>query len=249
MKPETLMKKALNPKYSSRERAMAFDKLYYDYIKVNGNDKGWDKFREKLREEFSNLLTEKQKLKFGLTKKEKELASIELKKFVSTEKKSGYPVEIFYKTSWALIKKIASKNAKILDVGYGDYPTFIKFLKSKEYNSYGIEPFPKEFDNKHSFKGTIKEFPKKLNQKYDLILINMVYTINYTHHFPKKFKWELKNKEKLLKKLNSILDKNGYLILIDDIGTIFSKRNLKRNFRIILFEKDNEGRITLLRKK
>lgn len=249
MKPEILMKKVLNPRYSPEERAMAFDKLYYDYIKAKGNDKGWDKFREKLREEFSNFLTKKQKLKFGLTKEEKDIASKELKKFVSTLKKSGYPVEIFYKTSWALIKKIASKNAKILDIGYGDYPTFIKFLNSKGYNVYGIEPYPKEFDSKKSFRGTIKDFPKKLSKKYDLILINMVYTINYTHHFPKKFRWELKNKNKLIGKLHSLLNEKGYLILIDDIGTIFSKEDLRKYFRIILFEKDNEGRITLLKRK
>jgi hypothetical protein len=248
MKPETLMGKALNSKYSPKERAMAFDKLYYDYIKINGNDNGWDKFREKLREEFSNFLTEKQKLKFGLTKKEKSIAFSELKKFVFTKKESYYPVEIFYKTSWALIKKITSKNAKILDIGYGDYPTFIKFLNSKEYNTHGIEPYPKEFDNKKSFRGTIKNIPKKLNQKYNLILINMVYTINYTHHFPKKFNWELKNKKKLIKRLNALLSEKGYLVLIDDIGTIFSKKDLKKYFKIVLFEKDNEGRITLLRK-
>jgi hypothetical protein len=249
MKPEILMKKALNSKYSPKERSEAFDKIYYDYIKINGNDKCWDKFGEKLREKFSNFLTEKQKVKFGLTKKEKDIASNELQKFISTKKKSNYPVDIFYKTSWALIKKINSKNTKILDVGYGDYPTFIKFLNHKGYNSYGIEPYPKEFDNKNSFKGTIKEFPKKLNQKYNLILINMVYTINYTHHFPKKFKWELKNKEKLLKKLNSLLNEKGYIILIDDIGTIFSREILDKHFQVILFEKDDEGRITLLRKK
>jgi hypothetical protein len=249
MNLEILMRKALNPKYSPEERARAFDKLYYDYIKINGSDKGWDKFRENLRKKFSNFLSEKQKLKFGLTKKGKNIALNELKKFVSAKKKSKYPVEIFYRTSFALIKKIAPKNARILDVGYGDYPTFIRFLNSRGYESYGIEPFPKEFDNKNSFKGTIKDFPKELNKKYDLILINMVYTINYTHYFPKKFKWELKNKEKLIKKLNLLLDKKGYLVLIDDIGTIFTKRDLKKYFKILLFEKDNEGRITLLRKK
>ena len=182
------MKRALNPHYSPKKRAEAFDRLYYNYIKINDNDKGWDKFREKLRKKYSDLLTGKQKIRYGLTKKEKYIAFKELKKFVSTKPKSNYPIEIFYKTSWALIKKLADKKDKILDVGYGDYPTFLEFLNSQGYAAYGIEPFPKKFDNKSSFKGTLKNFPDKLNKKYDLILINMVYTINYTHHFSKKFK-------------------------------------------------------------
>jgi len=243
------MKKALSSKYSSKERAEAFDKIYYDYVGVKGDDNGWDKFREKLRKKFSNTLSQKQKIKLGLTKKETDNSLNELKKFISSKQKSSYPVELFYKTSWALIKKLINKENKVLDIGFGDYPTFIEFLNKKNYLAYGIEPFPKKFDNKISFKGKIKDLPKKLKQKYDLILINMVYTINFTHHFPKKFKWELKNKEKIIKKLSSLLNEKGYLILIDDIGTIFSKKDLEKNFRAIIFEKDNEGRITLLRKK
>ena len=172
----------------------------------------------------------------------------ELKEFVSKKKKSGYPVDIFYKTSWAIIKKLLKKGDKVLDVGFGEYPTFIEFLNYKGYLAYGVEPFPKKIDNKRSFKGTIKRLPRELEQKYDLILINMVYTINYTNHFPGKFRWELKNKSRLLAKLSSLLDKGGYLVLIDDIGTIFSRKDLEKYFKVIIFEKDDEGRITLLKK-
>ena len=249
MKPETLMKKALNPKYSSKERFKSFSKIYSDYVDKNGDDNEWDKFRERLRKRFSNFLTKKQKQKFGLTKKEKNVALKELKLFVSTKKKSKYPVEIFYKTSWALIKKLTDKKENILDIGYGNYPTFINFLNCKGYTAYGIEPSPKKYDDKKSFKGTIKDFPSELDKKYDLILINMVYTINYTHYFPDNFEWELKHKNKLIRKLSLLLKKDGYLILIDDIGTIFSKKNLGKYFKIIIFEKDDEGKITILKKK
>lgn len=249
MKPETLMKKALNSKYSPKERAEAFDKLYYDYIRRNGNDKGWDKFRKGLRKKFSDFLNQKQKAKFGLTEREINIGSKELKKFVLDRPVSNYPVGIFYRTSWALIKKLLNKGGKILDIGFGDYPTFIEFLNLNGYSAYGIEPFPKKFDNKKSFQGTIKDFNQKLKQKYDLILINMVYTINYTYRFPKKFTWELKNRKILISKLSSLLNEKGYLVLIDDIGTIFLKKDLRKYFKIILFEKDNDGRITLLKKR
>lgn len=249
MTSETLMKKALSSRYSSEERARSFDKIYYDYIDKNGSDKEWDKFREKLRKRFSDILKKEQKIKFGLTKREMSICSKELEKFISNNPKSTYPVDIFYKTAWALIKKLLNKGGKILDIGFGDYPTFIEFLNLKGYSAYGIEPFPKKFDNKKSFRGTIKDFNKKLKQKYDLILINMVYTINYTHRFPKKFTWELKNRKILISKLSSLLNEKGYLVLIDDIGTIFLKKDLRKYFKIILFEKDNDGRITLLRKR
>ncbi len=244
-----LMEKSLNRKFSSKERAEAFDKIYYDYVKEKGNDKEWDQFREKLRKKYFDPLSEKQKKQFGLTTKKMINNSKELKKFISKKPKSNYPVDIFYKTAYCIIRKLSNKKDNILDIGYGNHPTFIDFLNSKGYSAYGIEPFPSRFDKITSFKGTINHFPKKLKQKYGIILINMVFTINYTHHFSKKFKWELKNKQKLLSKLASLLSKEGYLILVDDIGTIFSRKDLGRKFKIIVFEKDNNGRITLLRKK
>ena len=145
-----------------------------------------------------------------------------------------------------------SNKAKILDIGYGDYPSFINLLNKKGYFAFGIEPFPKEFDKKRSFKATMKNPPKTLARDYDLILINMVYSINYTDYFKKNFEWELKNKKKLIKRIASLIKKRGYLLLVDDIGTIFSKEELKRYFNIILFEKDapnNSGRITFLIRK
>jgi phosphopentomutase len=235
-----LMKESLNSRFSAKKRAKAFNSLYYLYVKNNGNDSGWDTLREDLRKRHLNELTKKQKKKFGLTDKEISSSSNELKKFVSTKSKSNYPVEIFYKTAWALIKKISNKNEKILDIGFGDYPIFIEFLDSKGYNSYGVEPSPKKTDNKKTFEGTINKFPKELEKEYNLILINMVYTINYTHHFSEKFEWELKNKKIVLEKLARLLKKEGKIILIDDIGTIFTKKELKEKLKVILFEKDIE---------
>ncbi|MCG2719654.1 MAG: class I SAM-dependent methyltransferase, partial [Nanoarchaeota archaeon] len=122
-------------------------------------------------------------------------------------------------------------------------------LNKKRFTAFGIEPYPKEFDNIKSFKGTLNKFPKKLEQKYNIILANIVYSINYSHSFPKKFKWELKNKRKLIKKLRFLIKPKGYLILIDDLGTIFLKKELKKYFKILLFEKDCHSKITLLQKR
>jgi HJR/Mrr/RecB family endonuclease len=135
-------------------------------------------------------------------------------------------------------------------------------LNQKAYEAYGIEPFAKEFDSWKTFRCKIKNLPKKLEKlKFNIILANMVYSINYTSHFSKNFKWELKYKKKILNKLFGLLNDKGFLILLDDIGTIFSKSDLNKHFQILFFEKDIEvinfdtnniedfGKITILRKR
>ncbi len=252
MKAENLMKKSLNSKYVPKERAEAFNKIYLNYVKEKGNDKGWDKFRENLRKRYANPLNKKQIIKFGLTKSHLKNSEKIMAKNISKKEISKFPVDLFYRTAFSIIRKVLPKEAKILDIGYGDYPSFINLLNKKGYFAFGIEPFPKEFDKKRSFKATMKNPPKTLARDYDLILINMVYSINYTDYFKKNFEWELKNKKKLIKRIASLIKKRGYLLLVDDIGTIFSKEELKRYFNIILFEKDapnNSGRITFLIRK
>lgn len=245
---EKLMKEALNPKNLPKKRARSFSQLYSNYVKEKGNDKGWDKFRSKLKKRFVNGLTEIQKKRFGLSRKEIKNASLEIKNKTPT-KKNFFPVHSFYKTSFALINKLGKKGDKILDIGYGDYPLIVDLLNKKGFLALGIEPYPKAFDKIKSFKGTLKKLPKKLEQKYDVILANMVYSINYSQYFHKKFKWELKNKKSLIKKLSSLIKPKGYLILIDDLGTIFSKQDIEKYFKILLFEKDCHGKLTLLQRK
>lgn len=261
MKAKTLMKRALESKYSPKERAEAFNKIYLEYIKEKGNDKNWQKFEINLRKKCSNKLTKKQKERFGLNEEDVKSSYFELKENISKNEKSFFPVEIFYENSFSLIKKITKSNERILEIGFGDYPILINLLNRKGYSAFGIDPFPKVFDKKRTFKATMENLPKALEQKFDLILINMVYSINYTSHFSKIFKWELENKKYLIRKIASLIKSKGNLILVDDIGTIFSKKELRRYFNVILFEKDiptinfdkdgieGFGRITLLKKK
>ena len=261
MNAKQLMKRALNLNITPKKRFEAFNKIYSDYVKEKGSDKNWDEFRINLRKACANNLTENQKKKFGLRKKDVRKSYFELKQNIPKKNKSFFPVEIFYENSFSLINKIVRGNKKILEIGFGDYPILINLLNKKRFSAFGIEPFPKAFDKVRTFKANMKNFPKKLDQKYDIILANMVYSINYMCHFPKKFQWELKNRKGLIKKISSLLDSEGYLILVDDIGTIFSKKDLKKYFKIILFEKDipainfeknkveGYGRITLLKKK
>lgn len=253
------MKKALSAGYSPKERASTFNNLYYNYKKEHGSDKNWNEFNLSLRKKCANKLTEKQKQEFGLNKNEVRLSYFELKKSIPKQNKSFFPVEVFYENSYPLIRGILSKGA-ILEIGFGDYPTLVNLLNKKGYSAFGIEPSPKIFDKTKTFKASMKNFPKELEQKYDLILANMVYSINYTHFFAKNFRWELRNKGVLIKKIASLLKPKGHLILVDDLGTIFSKKELKKYFKIILFEKDvpaidfnknkivGFGRITLIRK-
>lgn len=260
-KYKNLMRKALNSKSPPEERAESFDRFYCDYLQEGGNYKNWDMLQLELREICSNRLTEIQKNKFGLTKKEVRKAYFELKKSVPNNNKSFFPVEVFYENSFSLIQKITKGNEKTLEIGFGDYPILVNLLNKKGYSAFGIEPFPKNFDKKKTFKATMKNLPRGLRQKFDLILINMVYSIVYSRHYPEKFEWEIEHKGDLVKKLASLIKSGGYLILTDDLGTIFSKRDLTKYFKIILFEKDVpainfvknkvEGfeRITLLIKK
>lgn len=161
-----------------------------------------------------------------------------------------------------MIQKISKKRSRILDIGYGDFPILVNLLNKKGYEAYGVEPFAKKFDNKKTFKCKIKNLPKKLEKlKFNIVLANMVYSVNYTSHFSKNFKGELENKREIIQKFFGLLEHMGFLILIDDIGTIFSNSDLERYFQILLFEKDIEiinfdtnkvedfGKITLLRKK
>ncbi len=259
---ENLMKKSLDFRINSKKRADSFNKLFEEYIKIDKEGTKWNKFRIKLRKKFANKLTAKQGKEYALTRNQLRKSYFEIKDNILKSQKSFFPVELFYEISFSIIKKIIKKGDKILDIGYGDFPILINLLNKKGYKTYGIEPFAKKFDKEKTFKCKIKNMPKKLEKlKFNVILANMVYSINYTSHFSENFKWELENKKEILKKFFELLECKGFLILVDDIGTIFSKSDLEKYFQILLFEKDIEiinfdtnkiedfGRVTILRKK
>jgi len=259
---ENLMKQSLNFKIDSKKRADSFSKLFEEYIKIDKKGTKWNEFRIKLRKKFANKLTPNQKREYALTKNQLKNSYFEIQKNIPKSQKSFFPVELFYEISYSIIKKISKKGDKILDIGYGDFPILVNLLNQKGYDAYGIEPFAKKFDKKKTFKCKIKNLPKKLEKlKFNIILANMVYSVNYTSHFSKNFKWEIEHKRDVLKKFFELLKSKGFLILVDDLGTIFSKDDLKKYFQILIFEKDVEvinfdtnkvegvGRITILRKK
>jgi len=259
---ENLMKKSLNFKIPPKKRSNYFNKLFEGYTKINKRGAKWNEVRIKLRKNFANKLTENQKKKYALTKDQLKKSYFKIQKNTPKSQKSFFPVELFYEISYSIIQKLSKKGDKILDIGYGDFPILVNLLNQNRYNAYGLEPFAKKFDKKKTFKCKIKNIPKKLEKlKFNLILANMVYSVNYTSYFSKNFKWELKHKKEILKKFSGLLEKKGFLILIDDVGTIFSKNNLDKYFQILLFEKDIEvinfdtnkvedfGKITILRKR
>lgn len=259
---ENLMKKSLNFKINAKQRADSFNKLFDEYIKIDKERTKWNEFRIKLRKKFANKLTPNQKKEYALTRNQLRKSYFEIQKNIPKSQKSFFPVELFYEISNSIIPKISSKEEKILDIGYGDFPILVNLLNKKGYDAYGIEPFAKDFDKEKTYKCKIKNFPKKLEKlKFNVVLANMVYSVNYTSHFSKNFKWELEHKQEILKKFFKLLEEKGFLILLDDIGTIFSKSDLAKYFQILLFEKDIEvinfdtnkvedfGKITLLRKR
>jgi hypothetical protein len=259
---ENLMKKALDFKINHKTRADSFNKLFDKYIKIDKEGTKWNEFRIKLRKKFANKLTLNQKKEYALTRNQLKKSYFEIQKNIPKSQKSFFPVELFYEISYSIIQKISQQKDKILDIGYGDFPVLVNLLNKKGYNAYGIEPFAKDYDKEKTFKCKIKNLPKKLEKlKFNVILANMVYSVNYTSPLSKNFKWELEHKQEILKKFFGLLEDKGFLILLDDIGTIFSKSDLGKYFQILLFEKDIEvinfdtnkiedfGKITILRKR
>lgn len=256
------MEKALDFKLNSKKRANIFNKLVEEYIKTDKEGINWNKFRINLRKKFANKLTSNQKKEYNLSRNKIKKSYFEIQKNIPKSQKSIFPVELFYEISYSIIEKVSKKNDEILDIGYGDFPILVDLLNKKGYSAYGIEPFTKYFDKEKTFKCTLKNIPKKLDiLKFNLILANMVYSINYTSYCSKSFKWELEHKKEIIKKFYELLESKGILILIDDIGTIFSKTELCKYFQILLFEKDIEVinfdtnkiedfvKITILKKK
>ena len=259
---EGLMKESMNFGNSPRKRADSFNKVYNEYIKIDKEGKKWNEFRVKLRKKFANKLTQNQRKEYALTRNKLKKSYFEIKRSVHKSRKSMFPVELSYEASFSVIRKVLKKGDKALDIGYGDFPIFVDLLNKKGYRAYGIEPFAKQFDEEKTFKCKIENLPRKLEElKFNLILANMVYSVNYTSYFSKKFKWESKHKKELITKFFELLEHKGFLILIDDVGSIFSKRDLEKHFQIFLFEKDTEVinfdtnkiedfvRITLLQRK
>jgi hypothetical protein len=259
---ENLMKKALDFKINNKQRADSFNKLFDEYIKIDKEGAKWNEFRIKLRKKFVNKLTPNQKKEYALARNQLKKSYFEIQNNIPKSQKSFFPVELFYEISYSIIKKISKKEDKILDIGYGDFPILVNLLNKKGYDAYGIEPFAKNYDKEKTFKCKIKNLPKNLEKlKFKVILANMVYSVNYTSHFSKNFKWELEHRREILKNFFELLDDKGFFILVDDIGTIFSKSDLAKYFQILIFEKDVEvinfdtnkiedfGKITILRKR
>lgn len=236
---EYLMKESLNLKNDTQKRAELFNDIYESYIKIDEEGKNWDAFRIKLRKKYANKLTQNQKKKYSLKRVDLKKSFYEIKKYIPKSQKSFFPPELFYEISFILLQKVSKRKDKILDIGYGEFPTLINLLNKKGYDAYGLEPYAKQFDRERTFRCKIKDIPKKLEKmRFKVILANMVYSACYTTHYSDNFSWELENREKIIKKFNSLLEKNGFLILIDDMGSIFSKEYLKKYFKVLLFEKD-----------
>lgn len=259
---ENLVKDSLNFKNNSKKRANYFNQLYDEYLKIDKDGTKWDEFRTALRKKFADKLTKNQRKEYALTKNQIKKSYFEIQKDIPKAQKSFFPADLFYELSFSIIKKISQRRDRILDIGYGDFPILVNLLNKKGYETYGIEPFAKQFDNEKTFKCKINNIPKELEElKFNVILANMVYSVNYTSHFSKNFNWELKHKPEILKRFSGLLTDKGFLILVDDLGTIFSKVDLEKHFQILLFEKDIEvinfdthniedfWKITILRKK
>jgi hypothetical protein len=142
----------------------------------------------------------------------------------------------FYSIIYSLIKKLLSKSNKILEIGFGQHPFFINFLNYIGYECFGIEPNYDKPDNKTTFKARFPELPEKLNKKYDLVFAVYVFSVIYDDNM--KLKKDEEKINKVLSKLSDIIKQGGYLVLGDCVGTIFKRKELEKEFKILMFEKD-----------
>lgn len=242
---DRLMKFALDSSKASRLREKSLLKVYYLYEKEHGSDKGWMKFYEFLRKKHSRKLSNEMLKKYGLVEKDLKKAASKLKKLIGSHGPLTY-----YSSIYALIYKLSKKGDLLFEIGYGDKPLFINKLNKEGYKCYGIEPKPKQLDNKFSFKAKIQNLPKEVKKEYDIVFANLVFCASYMNYFKGIFVWERKNKLKLLLILANLIKSKGYLILNDDIGSFFMKKQLQRYFNVLIHEKDIGGNtLTLCKRK
>lgn len=232
--------RVLDSKRPADERSAKFSEMFNLFWKYKKSYKEWAETYNKLRDKHLRELTKTQLKKYSLSKADLKKSFINLRKeskaFGNIPKLDKFCVS--YSSTYSLIKKLASPRAEIFEIGYGEYPFLINILNNEGFDCKGIEPTVKKANNRTTFKAKIQNLPKKLGKKYDLVIAVLVFSAHYMHFFKKRFIWERENKKEILNTLAKVVKPRGYLILEDDIGSIFTKKELSKKFKIIFFEKD-----------
>lgn len=181
---------------------------------------------------------------FGKLLKEakKELLSKKARLIISKYKRHAGKFQNAYNSEWlsvyyspilVALRKYLGKDLKkrsILEVGYG-LPLFIFYLKSVGSNAVGIDIDP-YITGKDLYRMSVEHirpsFKKQYRGHFDAIVeriaLSNLYDKNY---FNKTGKHKFKNKRKILSDLAFLLKDNGFLILQDDRGSVFSEKELK----------------------
>jgi len=132
------------------------------------------------------------------------------------------------------------KGKKILEIGCS-VPVFLEYLRFLGAEVYGIDIEP-YITNNHIYKMNIEDMNKKFIKEhkgsFDIIYQRLTFSKLYDEeHELKKGKPRFKNKNKILKTINTLLRPNGVLILLDDRGSMFSLKQFSDNgFAKCLFE-------------
>lgn len=264
IKLDNLVKGVLDVKRPADERSSKFSEMFNLFWKNRKSYTAWAETYNKLRGEHLRELTKTQLKRYNLSKAYLKKSFIYLKRqglaFGNIPKLDRFCIG--YSSIYSLIKKLANPRTEIFEIGYGEYPFLINILNKEGFDCKGIEPTAKKTDNRTTFRAKIQNLPKKLEKKYDLVVAVLVFSAHYMHCRKERFRWERKNKKRMLNILAKLVKSRGYLILKDDIGSIFTEKELSKKFKIIFFERDipllefnknikHHGffRITLLKRK
>jgi SAM-dependent methyltransferase len=177
-------------------------------------------------------------------KKELNSKSIKLDvvNYIKQNSLNNYPSSFlskYYTPIYTVIKqlKILIKNKKILEIG-ANVPFFLNFLESKGAIVKGIDIKPL-IEHKNIILKSVEDdlsgiFKNKFDIIYQRLTFSKLYDDNY-YRDHKKYRFE--NKDKLLKNISKILKKNGYLILLDDRGSIFTPELFEKyHFKKVIME-------------
>lgn len=221
---------------NSLEKNKWFDIMFNYAWKKTKSFKAWHFILHEITKRKIKLASKQQKVLYNLSEESIKKSFIQLYNYalsikgLSNKKRycSGYS------SAYNAIKKIARKEDKILEIGFGKYPFLINLLNKQGYSCVGIEPEFKIPDNITTFRAYFPNIPNKINKKFNIILAVLVFPKRYENNkFHEKLLKNKKEREKIINALYKKLDKKGYLLLL---GCMFSKEELeKAGFKMKLY--------------